>query len=918
MKKKIQVTPLLARVFFLLLLSLCAADVRPALAALTVADQTAFWKFDEGGGATVSDSSNNLINGTLQGGAQRTTGRYGSALQCNGTNACVSVSANSLFNASGDFTVDMWINPAQWGEDEILLNNNVFQLYHRGGWAGDRLYFMLKIDPGACTGDSAWDGWAAVQTMQPMLKENWYHVAAVRSGTGMAIYLNGVKEREIPTALSIYPIVSSGMGNLYIGSGGTGRYFNGMMDEVRIWNKALSPAEIQGLYAAYPPAMNHLLDQTAYEGSQIQFLVQATAMNSNITYTATGLPEGASLRSLPANEIIAPYLSGRNFNWAPAVGQTGTFPITITAANGSATNTQTVTITVKPNSLLHGASGGLICRGDGEYAADVRRDYGADANPTGEPVGGGVGYSLTADSTTANYYVTTKAQLLTALGLATAGQVIYIADDAQLDMTGSYNLTIPGGVTLASGRGRNNSAGALIRTDALWNTIEPLKNVERALLITGGTGVRVTGLRITGPDQDRREEQMYWLYAQTPARDTEVPYVDGIRSGYSNLTVDNCELCGWSFGAVSLTSSNGNSIHHNYIHHNQTEGMGYGVVLTNDSSVLVEANVFNWNRHDIAGGRGLPGGSYEARYNISLGYANDHNFDMHGGNDVGDAAVPAGNTIRIHHNTFVGTSGKAAARIRGIPVTGCWVNNNWALHDPAKYTSGQVFVQFLTNLPGHTPYENMQVYDNILGPTPPPATGTNFTTPGVPLNLAAAAGDRQVTLNWEVPVSSGSRAITGYGVYRDDTKITLVGNSRSYTDTGLTNGTTYSYQVTALSSIGEGARSAAVSAVTCGAGVQPDVQLQSYAYPNPADLSAGGKVRIMYSAPAEAKVSILIYTVAGEMVKTLVNDETLAAGEHYADWSGDTDSGRRISSGVYLAVIRAGGRKTVNKIAVIR
>jgi hypothetical protein len=223
MKKNIQVTPLLARVFFLLLLSLCAADVRPALAALTVADQTAFWKFDEGAGATVSDSSNNLINGTLQGGAQRTTGLCGSALQCNGTNACVSVPANSLFNASGDFTVDMWINPAQWGEDEILLNNNVFQLYHRGGWAGDRLYFMLKIDPGACTGDSAWDGWAAVQTMQPMLKENWYHVAAVRSGTGMAIYLNGVKERESPTALSSYPIVSSGMGNLYIGSGGTGR-----------------------------------------------------------------------------------------------------------------------------------------------------------------------------------------------------------------------------------------------------------------------------------------------------------------------------------------------------------------------------------------------------------------------------------------------------------------------------------------------------------------------------------------------------------------------------------------------------------------------------------------------------------------------------------------------------------------------
>jgi hypothetical protein len=92
---------------------------------------------------------------------------------------------------------------------------------------------------------------------------------------------------------------------------------------------------------------------------------------------------------------------------------------------------------------------------------------------------------------------------------------------------------------------------------------------------------------------------------------------------------------------------------------------------------------------------------------------------MHGGNDVSDATVPAGGYVKIHHNTFMKLSDQdESVAIRGIPTEGVWIYRNWALHDPNIYTPGKIFLQSLGNLPGHTPYEKMFVYDNLYGPNP--------------------------------------------------------------------------------------------------------------------------------------------------------------------------------------------------------
>jgi len=89
--------------------------------------------------------------------------------------------------------------------------------------------------------------------------------------------------------------------------------------------------------------------------------------------------------------------------------------------------------------------------------------------------------------------------------------------------------------------------------------------------------------------------------------------------------------------------------------------------------------------------------------------------------------------------------------------------------------------------------------------------------PGAPTGLGATGGTGQVALSWTAPGSNGGCAITGYKVYRStssgtETFYANTGTGTSYTDTGVTGGTTYYYKVSAVNSIGEGAKSNEASA----------------------------------------------------------------------------------------------------------
>jgi hypothetical protein len=284
-----------------------------------------------------------------------------------------------------------------------------------------------------------------------------------------------------------------------------------------------------------------------------------------------------------------------------------------------------------------------------------KETFGAAHNPTGNPIGGGKGYSEVLSG--GDYTVRSYEALKDALQEARAGQVVFLPGDVEIDMSGRRSLRVPGGVTLASTRGQNQSNGALFFSD---------RPRTRGLFATGGECARITGVRVRGPYPER---------ARTPFSS------NGIRIRHFGFELDNCELSGFSVSAIGVnTGGNRAYVHHNHIHHNQQAGLGYGVSL-GGAYVLIEANLFDWCRHHIASS-GMPGSGYEARYNVCGENANGHLFDMHGGRDRGDETQIAGDWMNIHHNTF--TSDKRSVGIRGAPSQGARIHHNWFYNSDPK------------------------------------------------------------------------------------------------------------------------------------------------------------------------------------------------------------------------------------------
>ncbi|MBN1418093.1 MAG: right-handed parallel beta-helix repeat-containing protein [Planctomycetes bacterium] len=281
--------------------------------------------------------------------------------------------------------------------------------------------------------------------------------------------------------------------------------------------------------------------------------------------------------------------------------------------------------------------------------------FGCEANPTGDPIGGGPGYRDVR--TGGDLAVRTAEAFLAALRTARAGQVIFIPDGAEIDLTGSVGVAIPGGVTIAGTRGHAGSDGARILTR---------RKATYPLFATAGDGVRITGLRLEGPTAGREQiPELACLIVTT----------------HHGLEIDNCEVYNWNYaGIAGRRGASRLRVHHASIHHCQIQGLGYGVTLDACDARII-ANRFDWCRHHIAA-TGRPGCAYEAAYNLVLPHANGHAFDMHGGRDRGDGTDIAGDWMEIHHNTF--QSPQAAVVIRGVPSQGAAIHHNWFADPKAR------------------------------------------------------------------------------------------------------------------------------------------------------------------------------------------------------------------------------------------
>lgn len=326
----------------------------------------------------------------------------------------------------------------------------------------------------------------------------------------------------------------------------------------------------------------------------------------------------------------------------------------------------------------------------GPVTAFADEDWRGVMNPTSDTIGGGPDYSAIESDTGANVTeVASESALRNALATpASTPRIIYLDPAGNFELTGTLPIWVPSGITIASNRGKQLLAGGYSE-GARIHVSEGVMSANTAVFDVGAN-VRITGLRLEGPYSPVDEDNPQII-------------VNGIiaRSISTNFVVDNSELSGWSGAAVYLQATKQAHIHHNHIHNNHNQffyqngdtALGYGVGLYGDADALVEANVFDYNRHSIAGD-GHAGQSYEARYNIVQQHLSSHAFDMHGYDPVppdNTADYVAGNEIYIHHNTFLATQANSGTHsipastvaIRGKPTTCAWIRFN-ALADAAS------------------------------------------------------------------------------------------------------------------------------------------------------------------------------------------------------------------------------------------
>jgi subtilisin family serine protease len=205
------------------------------------------WKFDEGSGTIAYDSAGNN-DGTLVNGPVWTTGKINGALGFDGVDDYVDCGNDASLNiGTSGWTAIAWFKISDRTQYKGILgkwdgggsNDSYRIVVYDGSLSGgvqDKVSFVIY--------DGSSRYWAT--SIKTVTDDNWHHVCGVRDSSGIRIYVDGVEEnsKAMPSSANI-----SNSTNLLVGKGYSGGWnFNGLIDDVRIYDRALSAGEIWQLY----------------------------------------------------------------------------------------------------------------------------------------------------------------------------------------------------------------------------------------------------------------------------------------------------------------------------------------------------------------------------------------------------------------------------------------------------------------------------------------------------------------------------------------------------------------------------------------------------------------------------------------------------------------------------------------------
>jgi chitodextrinase len=278
---------------FLVIFSLASifnTDVSTVQSSAPTNGLIGYWKLDEGSGITASDSVG-TNHGTLTNGPTWALGKVGSAVNFNGVNNYISLPNIDVVGTG--ITIAAWVklSAADTSSDYRIISKATT-------WSEDDHWWMLGTTNSAGTKLRARLKAGGVTQTLVASSGNlsvgvWHHAVLRYDGTTMKLYLDGVEVGSVSKTGTLDTNVSAPVNiGRNPGTPDTG-YINGSVDEVRIYNRALSVAEIIDVMNdtgdpppppdTTPPSVPTGLSATAISSSQINLSWTASTDNVGVT-----------------------------------------------------------------------------------------------------------------------------------------------------------------------------------------------------------------------------------------------------------------------------------------------------------------------------------------------------------------------------------------------------------------------------------------------------------------------------------------------------------------------------------------------------------------------------------------------------------------------------------------------------------
>ncbi len=283
----------------------------------------AAYGLNEGTGTTTADNSGSGQPGTLTNTTWTTAGRYGNALTFNGTSSRVNVADAASLDLTTGMTLEAWVFPTtSTGWRTVVMKERsggfAYALYANNNAARPAVQVRIGGTNITLAGTAA------------LPVNTWSHLAATYDATTLQLYVNGIQVASRATTGALTTTTNP----LRLGGTTTlaGRFFSGQIDEVRIYNRALSPTELQADMASpigapdtTPPTVTGRTPAPGATGVAVGTTVTATFSEALDPTTVT-----TSTVTLQAGSTTVPATVSYN---------SATFTATLTPSSPLTTNT---------------------------------------------------------------------------------------------------------------------------------------------------------------------------------------------------------------------------------------------------------------------------------------------------------------------------------------------------------------------------------------------------------------------------------------------------------------------------------------------------------------------------------------------------------------------------------------------------